>query len=212
MYEFCGPRESKVLEWVLRKKEILKVLVRSVIGLYEGAKIRVIVDSELSEEFEVKVGVHQGSVLSPFLFAVVVDVVTEFAREGALIELLYAGDLVLMSETIKGLRNKLLKWKEAFESKGLKVILFKTKVMVCGGITKDGMSKSKIDPCGICSLIVKANSVLCYQFSKWIHGRCAGVKRVTPKCKKILTCKKCEGNIGEAVEQEVKLCHEVETR
>ena len=31
-------------------------------------------DSELSEELEVKEGVHQGSVLSPFLFAVVVDV------------------------------------------------------------------------------------------------------------------------------------------
>ena len=38
------------------------------------------VDSELSEEFEVKVWMHQGSVLSPFLSAVVVDVVTEFAR------------------------------------------------------------------------------------------------------------------------------------
>ena len=48
-------------------------------SLYEGAKTRVRVDSELSEEFEVKVGMHQGSVLSPFLFAVMVDVVTEFA-------------------------------------------------------------------------------------------------------------------------------------
>ena len=47
---------------------------------YEGAKTRVRVDSELSEELEVKVGVHQGSVLSPFLFALVVDVVTEFYR------------------------------------------------------------------------------------------------------------------------------------
>ena len=37
-------------------------------------------DSELSEEIEVKVGMHQGSALSPFLFAVVFDVVTEFAR------------------------------------------------------------------------------------------------------------------------------------
>ena len=53
--------------------------------------------------------VHQGFVLSPFLFAVVVDVVTEFAREGALSELLYADGLVLMSKTIKGLRNKFLK-------------------------------------------------------------------------------------------------------
>ena len=73
-------------------------------------------ESELSEEFEVKVGMNQGSVLSPFLFAVVVDVVTESAREGGLSELLYANDLVLISETIEGLMNKFFKWKEAFES------------------------------------------------------------------------------------------------
>ena len=73
--------------------------------MYEGAKTSVRVDSELSEEFEAKEGIHQGSVLSPFLFAVVVDVVTDLAREGVLSELLYADDLVLMSETIKGLRN-----------------------------------------------------------------------------------------------------------
>ena len=52
-----------------------------------------------------------------------------------------------------------LKWKEAFESKGLKVNLGKTKVMVSGSITKDGMSLCKVDPCGVCSLRVKANSV-----------------------------------------------------
>ena len=78
-----------------------EVLVRSVMSLYEGAKTRVRVDSELSEEFEVKVELHQRSVLSPFLFAVVVDVVTKFAREGVLSELLSVYDLVLMSETVE---------------------------------------------------------------------------------------------------------------
>ena len=33
---------------------------------------------------------------------------------------------MLMIETIEGLRNKFLKWKEAFESKGLKVNIGKT--------------------------------------------------------------------------------------
>ena len=121
-------------------------------SLYDGAMTRVRVDSELSEEFEVKVRMYQGSVLSPFLFAVMVDVVTEFAREGALSEFLYAYDLVLISETFKGLWNKILKWKVAFEIKGLKVNLGKTKVMVSGGITKNGFSNSKVDPCGFCSL------------------------------------------------------------
>ena len=38
-------------------------------SLYDGAKARVRVDSELSAELEVGVVMHQGSVLSPFLFA-----------------------------------------------------------------------------------------------------------------------------------------------
>ena len=95
--------------------------------------------------------------------------------ESVLSELLDADVLVLMSETIKRLRNKFIKWREAFESKGLKINLGKTKVMVCGGITQNGLSKSKVDPCGVCSLRVKANSVLCLQCGKWIHGRCAGM-------------------------------------
>ena len=48
----------KVLEWVMMKKEIPEVLVRSVMSLYEGAKTRVSVDSELSEEFEVRERMH----------------------------------------------------------------------------------------------------------------------------------------------------------
>ena len=47
--------------------------------------------------------------LSPFVFTVVVDVVTECAREGALSDLLYTDDLVVMCETIEGLRNMFLK-------------------------------------------------------------------------------------------------------
>ena len=46
--------------------------------------------------------------------------------EGALSELLYADDLVMMSETIEGLRDMFINWKEAFESKGLTVNLGKT--------------------------------------------------------------------------------------
>ena len=46
----------------------------------------------------------------------VVDVVTELARDGALSELLYADNLVLMSDTIEELRNKFLKWMEALRA------------------------------------------------------------------------------------------------
>ena len=86
------------------------------------------------------------SVLAPFVFALLVDVVTEFARKGALSKLLYDDDLVLMGETIEVLGNKFLKWREAIESKGLNVDLGKTMVMVSDRITKDGISKCKVYP------------------------------------------------------------------
>ena len=47
-------------------------------------------------------------------------------------EILYADDLVLMNENIENLKENFLKWKEAFESKKLKVNFKKSKVMVSG--------------------------------------------------------------------------------
>ena len=69
--------------------------------------------------------------ISLLVFAVVVDVVTDDARNGTLSEMLYADDLVLASDAIWGLReNCFQKWKQAFEGKGLKVNLWETKILV----------------------------------------------------------------------------------
>ena len=40
--------------------------------------------------------------------------------------------------------------------------------MVSSGISKDGVSRSKVDPCGVCSLRVKANSVLCVECGRMV--------------------------------------------
>ena len=98
--------------------------------------------SELSQEFSVQIGVHQGSVLSPLLFAIAVDVISENAREGLMNKILFADDLVLMSESMENLKEKFLQLKETFESKGLKVNLKKTKVLVNG--SKSSYSRVKL--------------------------------------------------------------------
>ena len=67
---------KKVVELAMRKKGIPEALVAAVMSLYKGVETRVKVGTHLSEEFAVNIGVHQGSVLSPLLFAIVVDVVT----------------------------------------------------------------------------------------------------------------------------------------
>ena len=76
--------------------------MRAVMSLYEGATTRVRVGLELCEEFDVKVGVKLGFVLSPLVFAIVVEVVLESVKNGLMYEMLYADDLVLISETIEG--------------------------------------------------------------------------------------------------------------
>ena len=152
---------------------------------------------------------HQGSLLSQLVFAIMVDVVTESVRNGLISEMLYADDLVLTSETMEGLRETFWKWKEAFDSKGLKVNLGKTKVVVSGG--EGEMSVSKVDPCGLCGKRVMANSVLCVKCGKWIHGRCTKNNRVTSRLGRDFVCGRCKTQVDGLVEPVEELCEEVET-
>ena len=122
----CFVDMEKVVDRVPRKKKGLsEVMVRAGVSLYHGAKTKVRVGSAYAEGFEVKFGVHQGSVLSPLLFAIVVKVITENARS-AVNELLFADDLVIMSEDMEDLKERFWNWKDALESKGLKVNTRKT--------------------------------------------------------------------------------------
>jgi len=145
--------------------------------LYEGATTKVRVGSDFSEKFPFKVGVHQRSILSPLLFAIVMDVVTTEAKKGVLHEILYADDLVMMSESMEDLQRKFGLWKAALENKGLKVYISKTKLMVSG--TEGETSRSKIDPCGTCDGRVMANLILCIKCGYWVHRRCSKVKKLS---------------------------------
>ena len=65
------PREE--LWECLRLAKTSECYVRVVMDMYDGARTEVRSSTGLTEEFEVGVGLHQGSALSPFLHAVVMD-------------------------------------------------------------------------------------------------------------------------------------------
>ena len=85
-----------------------------------------------SEEFEIGVGVHQGSALSPPLFVVVVQEVTKDLRGESLCELLCTDDLVIIAESEEQVVRKFNEWKRELETRGLKVNMDKRQMMVVG--------------------------------------------------------------------------------
>ncbi|MBJ5486870.1 hypothetical protein JGG36_24070 [Salmonella enterica subsp. enterica serovar Meleagridis] len=107
-------------------------IVRTVMAMYANARTAVRTACGDSESFDVKVGLHQGSVLSPLLFVIVMDVITKEVREGLPWEVLYADDLVLVAESEEKLKVRVQKFKASLETKGLRVNVGKTKVMVGG--------------------------------------------------------------------------------
>ena len=88
------------------------------------------------------------------------------------------------------LEERFNSWKRVFESKGLKENMRKTKVMECG---PDGgvVEMARINGCGVCGKRVMRNSVMCGSCERWVHARCAGVRRVTARMAKGFECKRC---------------------
>ena len=88
------PRE--VTRWALRKAGVEEWLVKTVMAMSEGAQTVVRTTEGDSKAFNVKVGLHQGSVASPPLFVIVMEIISRELRAGLPLELLYADDLILI--------------------------------------------------------------------------------------------------------------------
>ena len=112
----CVP--GKVIWWALRKLGVEEWIVRLVKGMYANMRSRVHVGEGFNKEFEVKVGVHQGSVLSPLLFIIVLEALSREFRAGVPWEDLYADDLVIIADSLEECVRRLFIWKEAMEIKG----------------------------------------------------------------------------------------------
>ena len=90
----------KVIWLALTKLGVKEWIVRLVQGMYVNARSCVPIGVGFSKEFEVKVGVHQGSVLSPLLFIIVLEALSREFRAGVPWEDLYADDLVIIADSL----------------------------------------------------------------------------------------------------------------
>ncbi|KAI8572619.1 hypothetical protein RHMOL_Rhmol01G0213400 [Rhododendron molle] len=86
--------------------------------MYEGAVTTIRSPIGETSEFPITAGLHQGSALSPYLFALVMDELTRNLQENIPWCMMFADDIILVDETARGVNTKLEIWREALESKG----------------------------------------------------------------------------------------------
>ena len=122
------PREKEwECLWLAETSECYIKIIKDII--YDGATTTVRSAAGLTEEIKVGVGLHQGSALSPFLFAIIVDRLTEVIRKDAPWDMLFADE-----KNHRELEEDLKVWRNALERRGLKVSRSKTEYLRVGGV------------------------------------------------------------------------------
>ena len=97
--------------------------------MYQNVKTLVRNSVGETKKFTVKVGLHQGSALSPYLFDLIMDVLTREVKEEPPWSMMFADDIVLCDDTKEKVREKLEAWRRVMEERGLKVSRKKTEYM-----------------------------------------------------------------------------------
>ncbi|KAK3523982.1 hypothetical protein QTP70_017489, partial [Hemibagrus guttatus] len=121
------PREE--LWYCMRKSGVAEKYVRVVQDMYERSRTVVRCAVGQTQEFNVEVGLHQGSALSPFLFAIVMDQLSEEVRQESPWTMMFADDIVICSESREQVEENLERWRFALERRGMKVSRSKTEYM-----------------------------------------------------------------------------------
>ncbi|KAK3542339.1 hypothetical protein QTP86_025761 [Hemibagrus guttatus] len=122
------PRKSTT-DAIFALRILMEKYVRVVQDMYERSRTVVRCAVGQTEEFKVEVGLHQGSALSPFLFAIVMDQLSEEVRQESPWTMMFADDIVICSESREQVEENLERWRFALERRGMKVSGSKTEYM-----------------------------------------------------------------------------------
>ena len=129
------PQEE--LWYCMRKSEIVEKYMRLVQDVYKESKTVVRCAVGTTESFKVKVGLHQESALGSFLFAVIMNRLTDEVRREPPWTMLFADDIVICKETREEVEQSLDCWRYALERIGMKVSRSKTEYLCVNGGNKD---------------------------------------------------------------------------
>ena len=121
------------LWYCMRKLVMAEKYVGLVQDMYEGSKTVMRCEVGTTESFNVNVGLHQGSALNPFLFAVIMNRLTDEVRREPLWTMLFVDDIVICEKTREEVERKLECWRYALERRWMKVSRSKTEYLCVNG-------------------------------------------------------------------------------
>jgi hypothetical protein len=102
-----------IMWWALEKHKVPTKYITLIKDMHKDVVTCVRKCGGDTSGFPIKIGLHQGSALSPYLFALVMDEVTRDIQGSIPWCMLFADDVVLVDETREGVNGKLELWKDA---------------------------------------------------------------------------------------------------
>ena len=126
------PRE--LIWYSLRRKGVPEAYINIIRDMYAGCKTSDMTSVGRTKEIEIEVGLHQGSALSPLLFVIIIDVITEEIGEGTPWAMLFADDLALCDPDREMVERRIERWREV-EDNGPKISRAKTDQLQTTGDT-----------------------------------------------------------------------------
>ncbi|VDP35171.1 unnamed protein product [Schistosoma curassoni] len=132
--------DRRTLWKLLRHYGVSEKIVNIIRNLYDGLQCKVVHGGQLTDSFQVRTGVRQGCLLSPFLFLLVVDWImktstsegkhgTEWTAQNQLDNLDFADDLALLSHTHEQMQIKIASVEAVTSSVGLNIHKANTKTL-----------------------------------------------------------------------------------
>ena len=104
-----------------RERNVPEKYIRLVQDMYRGCKTVVRSAALESNSFGVEVGLHQCSALSPYLFLLLMDVLTEDVRKDVPGSMIFADDIVLCGDDETDITEYLETWMRALEDRGMRI-------------------------------------------------------------------------------------------
>ncbi|KAL5153826.1 LINE-1 retrotransposable element ORF2 protein [Glycine soja] len=136
------PRE--ILWKALEKKGVRVAYIQAIQDMYDRVSTSVRTQGGESDDFPIAIGLHQGSTLSPYLFTLILDVLTELIQEIAPRCMLFADDIVLLGESREELNERLETWRRALETHGFRLSRSKSEYMECKFNKRRRVSNSEV--------------------------------------------------------------------